>query len=191
MFTPRSNTMTYLRLKEGEMYLSTDKECENPLGTLTGNISKLELKQESYEGAPVEKLYVHVTNGSDTVNFQINTNSRHYSVFLGMLQNANVKEPIEFVPTADKQDNGKIRTVILVKQNGEWLKSIYTGNPLPRWKEVVLGKTTVLDKSEAEEILTEALTNLQSKLSGVKAPPAPLLQPKPEEDTSTENYLPF
>lgn len=154
--------INYLRIKEGKFYIG--KDTETPYEELEGLITGMRYKDEEYEGTPLRKFILTLTD--DGVNYQLglNVESQNYSSLVSFLRNADLTQPVTLHPKIETQNkDGKEfkRYSILVSQDGTYSKGYFTKatpNGLPAWKTVKVGKKTVTDKSEYIQFLEEFVT---------------------------------
>jgi len=149
----------FLSTFEGKMYLHSDKERSNPIGSLTGKVTDFYFQEEEFNGAKVEKMYLVIT---DDKNYKLGlkVGSKQYAGLISFFKNANLTQEIEIVPKATPLETGKIMIDYLVKQNGSWMKSFYSKNgpnTLPQWEKVKVGKQEITDKSAYEDALREVV----------------------------------
>lgn len=148
------STYQYVRIKNGKFYLSTDKECTTPYDELTGIIQNIFVKNETYEGNPVQKLVTVVESDGEKYYFSFNFESAMASTYIGFLKNADFSKPVVLRPISEtviKDNQESLRTTILVNQDGKSLKSFFTKdnpNGLPPMKQIKLNGKMVWDKTE-------------------------------------------
>lgn len=160
----KNNTQTikYLRIKEGKFYLG--KDTESPFGELEGTITGLRYKNEEFDGAPLRKLIITVNDGTDTYQVGLNVESQNYNTFVSFLRNADLTKPVTLHPkleAGNKDGKDFKKHSILVSQDGTYLKGYFTKatpNGLPEWKSVKVGNKKVTDKSEFLEFLEQFVT---------------------------------
>jgi len=177
--------LTYLKMSEGSFYLTTDKEKENPFESLTGTITKLEYRMDTFQDAQVEKLYVFV-HSDKTYTFNLGLKSSAYTNFVGFLKNADLSKPLTISLAKEVYDNGKVGSKIFVEQGGKSMKSYFRkdgGFELPKVDVVTLpsGKT-VKDGGLRENKVKEYVNAMNATLT------QPTLVEQPQQGGSD---LPF
>lgn len=132
---------TFVRLKDGKFYKSTDKEYTTPYTELEGRIIGIDIKTETYNNNPLEKLYLEIDGGDDTYSLGIPFDSTYTTKLLSFLKNADITRPLSLHPSLKKDGDKEVRT-IFVQQDEEYLKSAYPkGNKeVPQMKKLKSGK---------------------------------------------------
>jgi len=162
----------YLRIKDGKFFLSSDKEFASPYTELEGQITGFRYRDEDYEGVPQRKLYVTIQDGDERYQLGINVESSSYSSLVNFLPNVDVSKPISFHPkedTVNKDGKDITRRSILLSQGGKYAKGYFTkdsGNELPKWDIVTVGKKKVTDKTKYLEYLEDFVKNKIQPLLG-------------------------
>ena len=59
----RNSNVTYLNLKEGKIYESTDKEKTNPYDEVSGIITNFSFREDEFEGTKIRKFNIVLTDG--------------------------------------------------------------------------------------------------------------------------------
>lgn len=198
-----NSSITYLRLREGKFYVGKDKE--NGQGELEGRITGLRFKDEEYEGSPVRKLIVTVTDDETDEVFQLglNTDSQNYSTFVSFLKGADVSEKLTLHPkveTVNKDGKDFKKNSILISQDGTFMKGYFTAKEnhgAPAWKTVTVGKKKITDKSEYLAFMEQFVEeNYIDKLGGSTAasktaPSKSSEQPVEEDEVVVTEKLPW
>jgi hypothetical protein len=156
----RSEQRKYVRIKNGKIFLG--KDFDNPYDELEGTITSMYFKDEEYNGAPLRKLIVVLSDEEDNYQLSINTESNSYGALVSFLSNVDLARPVTLVPmeetiTKDGSPDVQKRT-ILVSQDGKFAKGYFTKEEphgLPRWDSVTVGKKKVLDKTAYLEFLED------------------------------------
>ena len=197
-----TSSTTWLKLKEGRFYLSTDKDCTQPYKSVTGYLTGMSFRKEKFDGKEFEKLYISVQDDTESYTFGVSTVGKAWSMLICFLKNADISEPIKFEPAIvkekymkDGKQEEKSVTLIFVKQNGENVSSYYSkdsGNSLPQWEKVQVGRNTVWVKdawedalrADVEEIVARAKGNVVSPTKKDSSEPAP-------QEESFDSDVPF
>ncbi len=199
---------TYLKIKDGNFYLATDKENEVPYKKVSGYLSNIYFRQEEFDGKKFERIYFSVQDDSDNYTFGLGLVGNAWSMLVSFLKNADVSEPMEFsVGTSkntykkDGKDITKSYTMIYLKQNGENVKSFYnkdSGNTLPKWEPVQVGKDIVWNKLAWEEALRADVDLIVSSIGktihqkrGESVVEQPQTTPEVPSFTHVDDDLPF
>ena len=167
----RDNSRQYVRLKDGKFYLG--KDLDTAYEELEGTITSMYYKDEEYEGAPLRKLIVIISDGEDNYQLGLNVETSNYSTFVSFLKNVDISRKLTIHPKMDiKKDGDKevTRRSLLVSQDGKFAKSYFTkdeNHGLPKWEVVTVGKKKVTDKSAYLEFLEKFATeNFVNKVQG-------------------------
>lgn len=158
----RSEQKKYLRIRDGKLYVG--KDTESPFDEIEGVITNFSYRDEEYNGAPLRKLNICISDDDDTYQLGLNVESNSYGSLIGFLHNADLTKPVTLVPmeeTVTKEGSPDVKKrTILVSQEGKFLKNYFTKdspNGLPRWESVTVGKKKVLDKSAYLDFLEESV----------------------------------
>lgn len=133
---------SYVKMKDGKFYLSTDKDLETPFEELYGTITDVYLKDEVYNGIPNRKLYLVIEDGVERMIIGFNIEATMTCGLIGFLKNADLTQALSLVPKFEiiKKDGQEFkRKSILVTQNGTFLKSLFTKdnpNGLPAMQKI-------------------------------------------------------
>lgn len=164
----RNSNVTYLNLKEGKIYESTDKEKTNPYDEVSGIITNFSFREDEFEGTKIRKFNIVLTDGETDYVLGMKVDSSYFSTVISFLKNANLSEEITLVPFYKKEKDGKISLGILVKQGG-FLKHFYTKdnpNGLPAFNKVRINGKDVWDKTDYMAFLENVVnTELKPKLA--------------------------
>lgn len=112
-----------------------------------------------YNGSTTKKLEVSVTTESgDEYTISVNYASSYAITLLRNLTSVDFKagELVELAPYSfETEENGKKKQMIgvSVKQHGEKLKSRFTNDEVPAWKEFMVNGTKTFDKTDQIEFL--------------------------------------
>lgn len=165
----RDESKKYLRIRNGKLYVG--KDTETPFDEIEGQITSLYYKDEEYEGTPQRKLIIILSDGDETYQLSLNTESNNYSALVSFLPNVDITKTLTLHPKSDVSNrDGKevTRNSILVSQNGKFAKSYFTKentHGLPSWEIATVGKKKVTDKTAYLEFLEDFVTNkLANKL---------------------------
>lgn len=185
---------TYLKIKDGKFYKTSDKELKNPYKSLTGVIAAMRIKMETWENKPVEKLAVTVNSGGEFYEFAIPSDGSQFSKFLNFLSSVDITKEVDIIPMFAVK-NGKNDRSILVSQNNK-CKAYYTkDNPgdLPQLEKITFkgkdnwdnSKQLAFWKKKLETVFFPALSGNATPEPKVVSEPAHT----PEEDEDDD--LPF
>lgn len=180
----------FLKIKEGKFYKTSDKNLEDPSTDLEGRLVDIGIRNDTFNGKPLEKLDVTVDGGDGLYGFSIPFESAQASKFIMFLKSADLMQPLTFSPSY-KKDGEKEDRVIFVKQNGQNLKSFYTKdnpNGLPPMKKLKSGKWNKEDFTEflRNVVLSEFKPSLSTKVVNT---PEPIEVPNVESED--DDTLPF
>lgn len=141
---------SFLTTKNGNFYLHTDKELANPFRAVTGKVTSMRYRTETYNGAEQEKFYVSLSDETGTYQLGFNVDSANYGKILGFLKSANLAQPLEISVSGEPNPKDATKTLhnFFVKQNGVSMKSAYPKGSLPAWKEFMISGKKVFDKAE-------------------------------------------
>lgn len=152
--TNKAKNITYLKLKEGKFYLSTDKDLKEPFTDLEGMVTDLFYKEETFNGKVNEKLYIVVSDNDQKYVFGMSSESRQATDFLNFLASVDLTEPVtissklETIETGGKEIN---LTKLFVANVGKNSKAAFTKdnpNGLPPMKQVKVGSKLIWDKED-------------------------------------------
>lgn len=156
----KSAQRKYVRVKNGKFYLG--KDFENPFDELEGTITSLYFKDEEYNGSPLRKLIMVLSDEEDNYQLSLNVESNTYSKVVSFLANVDLAKPITLVPmeeTLTKEGSPDVqKRTMLVSQDGKFAKSYFTKEEphgLPRWETVVVGKKKIADKTAFLDFLED------------------------------------
>lgn len=203
-----SSNVQYVRIKEGNFYLSTD--LETPYTDLEGQIVDLYFRDDKFNDQVIKKLNVVLLDGDDKYVLSFPFDSSYSTSFLGFLKNADLTKPltlsIKVKEYKDKKGESKTRRSVLISQGGQWLKSFYsntTGELMPEIKQVRVSGKVLWDKTDLldfmEKLVNEEfkpqLTKERPKVSfaSEKVPVKAALPWEADEDVAdeTDDDLPF
>lgn len=126
---------------------------------LTAIIKTINPADVTYNGSTTKKLEVSVTTESgDDYIISVNYASSYAITLLRNLTSVDFKsgEMVELAPYSFKtEENGKEKLMIgvSIKQRGEKLKSRFTNDQVPAWKEFMVNGTKTYDKTDQIEFL--------------------------------------
>lgn len=153
----REQNLTYLRIKEGKFYIG--KDTEKPFDELEGQITSLRYKDEEYEGKPIRKLLVVVTENGQNYQFGVGVETTSYCSLVGFLKNIDISRSLVLHPKEQPIEGSENKKrSILVSQEGKYAKGYFTKdtpNGLPKWDIVVVGKKNIADKTAYLDFLEE------------------------------------
>lgn len=183
------NRVTYLKGTQGKFYISTDKEKQTPYDNLVGLLTNIEIKEETFEGNPIDRVYLTISANSGTFKFGIMNGSSTTSNLISFLKSADLSKEIEIIPIAKEGTMGKINTEFLVKQGGTSMKGYFkkgTPTALPRWNKVKFNGKDAWDKTDFIQALNDNILQIQAEVS--KNSPVAVTQPStqaPQQAQST------
>lgn len=188
---------TFVRISDGKLYLSTDKEKTDPNESLGGIIVGFTLKTETFNKEEIEKLNIDIKDPADgkVYTLGLNFDSSYATTGLGFLSNADLSKPVELCPSLKKDGEKEIRT-LFVRQNGEAVKSGTSkdsGNPSPMMKKVKISGKVKWDKTDFLEFYRELVAKLNSIVKGqtVQTTDKVELVTVEESSTTVNDGLPF
>jgi|SRR6478609_5594639 len=184
---------TYLKIKDGKFYRSSDKENKEPYNSLTGIIKGFRFKDDEYNGNKFEKLEVDVISGEDLFSFSTITDSSYFSTFLNFLGSVDISKEIEIVPKL-QEEGGKKRTSILVGQGGVYKAKYTKASPgdLPQLKKVTFKGKDAWDNTEQLAFWKKVIAEKYSNLTAAPASDSKTDLPKEAEPAhAPEDDLPF
>jgi len=150
---------TYLKIFGGKIVqertenFSSDNEVkvrENKLGkkvyyveydSVSGKLVHAEMRHIEDFGADVIEL--SIKDGIDNYQLSLNVNSRYGQSFMARMLAIDLDKPIEIIPYAFENKEGKKISGLNVHQNGQKINSLYTKddpNGLPEAKQIRKGK---------------------------------------------------
>lgn len=200
-----STNVNYYKMKNGNFYLSTDTELTNPLGSITGTLSRVVRKDETARGFGFKiQFSLKDSNGEISV-ITLNDESSSLVDFLGFLLSADLNKEIELnaIKATEKDSSGNyvprltvkgdFITGILIKQGDETMKNFFgrgKGNELPAWiKKEKRGKIE-WDRDDYWDKVAEYVSDLISKYNGGYQTPVQKEAPK-ETPAFEDDGLPF
>lgn len=161
----------FLKTKNGKLYASDDKDLTNPIEELTGKITDFWFKDEQYEGATVEKVYITIGD----YKLGLKQESGQWSNLVSFLKNADLSRELTITTKAEELPTGNWSISYFVNQDG-FKKGFYkkdTPNVIPAWKPVTIGKKTIWDRSEAVAFLKNVVeTEFMPVIKGQPIPAA-------------------
>lgn len=191
----RSEQRKYVRIKDGKLYIG--KDTETSYDELEGVVTNLYFKDEEYNGAPLRKLILIISDEDDNYQIGLNTESNSYTALISFLPNIDLSRPITLHPMEEviNKDGAEVKKrTILVSQDGKFAKSYFTKDNthgLPRWESVTVGKKKITDKTlfldflenfVSKELVPRITEKVETK-SVVNKPVAVLADDSDEEDT--------
>lgn len=115
---------TYVNISNGRLVVKQNGE-QVFYDQLTGIINNLEFVIDEYNQKQYEVLRVTLIDDQDKYILKIRTDSGYFRGFVNALKMANINQPIVISPSS-KEENGKTRTTIFLRQNGKPLKHAFT-----------------------------------------------------------------
>ena len=158
--------VTWVKVKGGKFYLSSDKELTTPYDELQGTIVDIGYNVETFNGAETLKMNCTLESDGEKYRFSTPFEGSTTSTFLGFLKNANLKKPLALKPTSEKivKEGGeeRERQTILVQQDGNYMKQYYTKdtpNGLPPMKQVKINGKMIWDKTDMIDFFKDVIKN--------------------------------
>ena len=199
------NQTTFLKIKDGNFYLGSDKECTTPYRSVEGHVSNMYFRKESFDGKEFEKLYVSIQDEETNYTFGIGISGSTFPMLVGFLKNTNINDPIKFSAGTAKnsyEKNGKVvnseYNMIYLSQDDQNIKSFYnkeSGNKLPAWEKVQAGKSVVWVKDAYEDALRTDIDEMVSKIGNrvhhERDEAVSTLKPASPPQPSMDDDLPF
>lgn len=193
---------SYVKMKDGKFYLSTDKELETPFEELYGTVTDTYLKDEVYNGVPNRKVYFVIEDGVERMIIGFNVEATMTCGLIGFLKNADLTQPLSLVPKFEviKKDGQEFKKKsVLVTQNGKFLKSFFTKenpNGLPAMQRIERrGGKVEWVKDELLDFLENIITNdFKPRVNANKGNVSVVVQELPPvstEKVSTTTTLPW
>ncbi len=153
----KRQSANYLRIKEGKLYLGTDKECKDPYDEITGTIKGFSFKEDEFEGQKIRKLVVKIESDGENYLLSFPFDSSYTTTLVSFLKNADLSRTVTLVPSL-KKEGDKTRRALLVSQDGTFMKHFYTKdnpNGLPQMKQKRNGKW---DKDDMMDFIEDVIT---------------------------------
>ena len=194
----------YVKLKEGKFYMPDN--LEQPYDELEGTITNMYFKDDVFNGQPIRKLYVALSDAETVSIVNMSVNSSNFSSFVNFAKNADLTKPLSLVPVykmVSKGGEDKPNSSILIEQNGKFIKSYFTKdskNGLPEMKQVKISGKLVWDKTDFTEFLENIVTSeFIPVVKGNQDAPVPARTPAkapkktdiPEDAVDFDDSLPF
>jgi len=122
-----SSGKTFVNISKGRFF--TREAGKEPVfyGELEGYISSINFKNDQYNGKEFELLQVHVSDETEQFIVQMRTDSGYFRTFCNALKSGDIYQKFRFSPYY-KEENGKPKTVLFLKQNSVTLKFYHTVN---------------------------------------------------------------
>lgn len=115
---------TYVHISNGRLVVKQNGE-QVFYDQLTGIITNVEFMIDEYNDKQYEVLRVTLHDSDDKYLLKIRTDSGYFRGFVNALKMANITQPIVISPSS-KEENGRTRTTIFLRQNGKPLKHAFT-----------------------------------------------------------------
>jgi hypothetical protein len=185
----RTTEATYVRIKNGKFFLSSDKEFENPYDEIEGTVKDIFIKNDVFNGKPLEKVYVALHDGDTKYLVSFPFDSSYNTSFLSFIKNANLDRPVSlFLKQTDIKDSDSKRTTFLISQDGTFLKAFYTKDNPNGLPPMVQRRSGKWDKEDMMEFLREVIENELKPYLNSKQP---LIQHEEGVEPKTSNELPW
>jgi hypothetical protein len=158
--------VTWVKVKGGKFYLSTDKELATPYDELQGMITDVGYHTETFNGAETLKLNCTVESDGEKYKFSMPFEGSTTSNFIGFLKNVDLKKPLTLKPLTEKvvraDGEERERQTILIQQDGSFMKNHYTKdtpNGLPPMKQVKVNGKMIWDKTDMIDFFKDVIKN--------------------------------
>jgi len=168
----QTNTKNAVYAFQGKMITATDEKSGTTIekngkmyetyNSLTGKITGINVV-DGYEGS--KDLVVSITEDGETYNLQFGVNSGYFRSFSRMFPNVDTLQDLEIFCTF-KEEDGKSKTGIVIKQNDSWVKRFYTYENMgdcPVAIPVEVNGNTTYDYTEQNKFLIESITSKFAK----------------------------
>lgn len=143
----------------------------------TGRINSIEIRTGDMNGTPTKDWQIGLVTQNGKQHFMsIKFRSGYSTGFLRALPNANIDEPITFIPKSEEGPNGKPKTSLFLSQNGKALKWAYTKdnpNGIPPMEKVTFQGEDKWDDTKQIEFLLAMVEQVKAKIKNVAPTPAP------------------
>ncbi len=161
----RTTNFQYVKLVDGKFFLSSDKEKKTPFDELSGLISDIGIRTDTYEGQKVTKIYLIMDSDGEAYNLSFNIDGSYASTFMSFIKNADITRELTLVPVLkmETKDGQEVKRLsLLIKQDNDYIKAYYTkDNPrgLPQMVKLTLNGKTVWDRTEVILFFQEIINN--------------------------------
>lgn len=194
-----SENKTFLKIKDGKFFKTTDKECTTPFNSLDGIITGMKFRKSKLPttGEEIEQLEVTVKSGDEVFQFGISIQSAAFSSFMNFLSNVDISKQVVIVPKSQTREDGKVSKTVLVGQEGSFKAKYTKANPgnLPPLKQVTHKGKLEWDNTDQMNFWREVITTKYSNLSATETPKntEPVVQDEPAHvgGKEEEDDLPF
>lgn len=153
--------LTYVNIKKGELAVKVDGEIKL-FGNLSGHLTDIAIGDDEYQGKKFKVLLLTINDGDDNFLLKMRLESGYATAFCMAIQNANLAEPITFIPSF-KVENDKNKAALFLNQHGKSLKWFYTkADPkdLPGLKKAEFKGQILWDNTEQVEFLVNMLLSV-------------------------------
>lgn len=189
----------FLKIKNGKFYFYRDKELTTPYHGFSGYITGLSYRTEDYNGAPIEKLQLSLTDEEKTYVLGISVENNLYSKTVSFLKSLDLSQEVEMTIGAKKseKDPERLDVTVFFKQNGISAKSFFKKGDLPAWNKVRANGKDIWDREDylielKRVVEKELVPNLIEAPTPTATPSTPsqpvVLAPNQEEEA---DELPF
>lgn len=168
---------TYLNVRNGKLYRYSKTQEEGTTTILNkkgepryyfiydfieGYIMKMSTRTEIIVGEEKLFLSIHIVDEQENYFVNMDVNSRYFEAFCSIIRNVDLSKPVKIIPT-QKEVDGKMKSGLMMIQNGEIVKWFYTAaNPNGR-PEVEITKNK---KGEVVDYDTEARNQFYFNMLG-------------------------
>lgn len=201
--TRMNGEFTYLKIKNGKIYRTSDKELTEPFDSLSGKVIDIGIKEETYQNQPSDKLFIVMESEDGVFNVSMMFEGSYSTTLLNFLLNCDLSQPVEISPS-QKDVEGKDgksykQYITFVRQNGAPVKSYFSeGNPgagtQPSMNKVKVSGKTMWDKTDFLNHYKKLINEqIKPSLSGrdIKNTVTKTVSIEPEVEEVTEDDLPF
>jgi hypothetical protein len=196
-----NRSIIYLKIKDGFIYRTDDKDQKDGYDTVTGQIVNLGYRDEKFNNSDIKKFQITLTDGTDKYVLSFPVESPAYSSFISFAKNVDLSKPINLHTKADDYESNGLpvkRTKILVSVGeGEYrkfAKGFYSKagpNIIPPFKKIKYNGKDVYDKTDYLDFLYNVVENdLKPQLKKISGGAA-IFKEEPVAEPMDDNDLPF
>jgi len=116
----------YVSISNGKFAIKNPQTNQVELyDNLTGRIVKVEIKDDTFKGKAFKKAYFDIVDDVETYILQIRVGYGYFRSFCNSLKSGDINKVIT-ISGIVKEENGKSKGVLFVKQDGKILKHFHT-----------------------------------------------------------------
>jgi hypothetical protein len=142
--------ITFVNIKQGKLVVKEKDKEPIYYSDLLGYITKVEFKDDEYNGKKFEVAKFFIQDVDDRFCLQMRTDSGYFRGLVNCLKSGNPKEKFLIKPNY-KETDGRPKTTCFVTQEGKVLKHAYTLSnmgDLPPAEKITFKGTEVWDSSK-------------------------------------------